>query len=88
LQTPDVKLFEVDLPGLSFPGIVSVGPSFGINANAKAELGVVAHLSVGASFALPDVQSTFPPFEGDSSAKVDPKDARASYSRYSVHFIC
>ncbi len=87
-QTPDVKLFEVGLPGLSFPGIISVGPSFSINANANAELGVVADISVGASIALPEVQFTFPRTEGDSSAKVNPKDARASRSAYFVHFLC
>lgn len=79
-QTPDVTLFEVGLPGLSFPGIISVGPSFSINANANAELDVVADISVGASIALPEVQFTFPPTEGKSSAKVNPKDARAFHA--------
>jgi len=86
-QTPDLPLFEVGIPGLNFPGIVSVGPSFSINANALAELGVTADISVTASLALPEVQFTFPPSEGESSAQVNPKDTRESPSVHSVHFL-
>jgi len=73
-QTPDLKIFEIGLPGLNFPGIVSVGPSFSINANAQAELGVVADVSVTAAISLPAVQFTFPASEGESFADVNPKD--------------
>jgi hypothetical protein len=87
-QTPNIKLFEVGLPGLNFPGILSVGPSFSINANVIANLDIVADLSVTASIALPEMQFTFPASEGRSSAKVNPKDARESHSIYPVHSLC
>jgi len=73
-QTPNLKLFEVGIPGLDFPGILSVGPSFSINANANANLGIVADITIGASLALPQFQFTFPASEGKSSATVNSKD--------------
>ena len=80
------QLFEVGLPGLDFPGILSVGPTFSINANAVAELGITADLTVAASISLPELQFAFPASEGQSSADVNPKDARESPAVYPVHF--
>jgi hypothetical protein len=86
-DTPDLKIFEVGLPGLDFPGILSVGPSFSVNARASADLGIVADISIGASISLPELQFTFPPSEGKSSAKVNPKDVREYQYIYYIYLL-
>jgi hypothetical protein len=86
LQTPNIRVFEIGLPGLDFPGILAVGPTFSINANAAAELSIVADMSVGATIDLSQFQFTFPASEGKSTADVKPKDSRESTSIHFVHF--
>ena len=86
LTTPSLKVFEIGIPGLDFPGILSVGPSFSINAFAEADLDIVADLSLGASLDLSGMQFAFPASAGTSSADLKPKDSRESHSICPVHF--
>ncbi|PVF93429.1 hypothetical protein CPB86DRAFT_109040 [Serendipita vermifera] len=72
LDTGLIPLFQIGLPGLSFPGILTVGPSISLNAQAKASLGVTADINVKSAFELPQVNLVFPPSQGESSATVTP----------------
>ncbi|KAH8923619.1 hypothetical protein BT69DRAFT_1350058 [Atractiella rhizophila] len=38
ISSPEITLFQLGLPGLSFPGILNVGPSFSVKAQAKAAI--------------------------------------------------
>lgn len=56
------------IPGLSYPGLITVGPTFSIRAQAYAGLGVVANARVVASLEFPSIEFVFPKEEGKSSA--------------------
>jgi len=86
ITTPNVKILEIGLPGLDFPGILAIGPVFTINARAEADLDIVADLSLGASLDMSQMQFTFPASAGASSADIKPKDSRESRSIFPVHF--
>ena len=87
MTTPSIKVFEIGIPGLDFPGILSVGPSFSINAFAEADLDIVADLSLGTSLDLSQMQFAFPAAAGTSNADIKPKDSRESHSICPVHFL-
>ncbi|KAJ7251009.1 hypothetical protein C8J57DRAFT_1666876 [Mycena rebaudengoi] len=61
LESPDLKLFEVGIPGLDFPGIFSIGLTFQVNANAKATLDVNVDMTVGINYHVEKAQLFFPP---------------------------
>ncbi|KAM6495268.1 hypothetical protein JOM56_009891 [Amanita muscaria] len=69
LDTGKIKIFEVGLPGLDFPGlnaprILSIGPTFQINAEAKASLDLAVGATVGIDYRLDQAQVVFPPRDG------------------------
>lgn len=55
-----IKLIEVGIPGLSFPGILTIGPSFRVDARATAALDMNADLKVGISYKLDNAVLVFP----------------------------
>ncbi|KAG2004228.1 hypothetical protein CC2G_002807 [Coprinopsis cinerea AmutBmut pab1-1] len=55
-----IKLFEVGIPGLSFPGILTIGPTFRVDATATAFLDVAADINVGLSYTLEQATLVFP----------------------------
>ncbi|KAJ7249854.1 hypothetical protein C8J57DRAFT_1139113 [Mycena rebaudengoi] len=67
LESPNLKLFEVGIPGLDFPGILSIGPTFQVNANAKATLDVNVDMTVGINYHVEKAQLFFPPKSGQRS---------------------
>ncbi|KAG8757455.1 hypothetical protein FRC14_002019, partial [Serendipita sp. 396] len=67
-----IPLVEAGLPGLSFPGILSIGPKLSLNAQGKASLGVIANVTISSSLDLPEVNLIFPPSQGQSVAQVVP----------------
>ena len=66
-----LTLYELGLPGLNIPGIITVGPTFAIHAQAQASLGVVAQAKITAAYKLPNLRFVFPKDQGDSSATAD-----------------
>jgi hypothetical protein len=66
-----LKLYEIGLPELNIPGIITVGPSFVIQAQAKATLGVITQARITADYKLSKLQFVFPKDQGDSSATAD-----------------
>ncbi|KAJ2912664.1 hypothetical protein MD484_g7760, partial [Candolleomyces efflorescens] len=65
IGTGNVKLYEVGVPGLSFPGgvtrILTIGPTFRIDASAVASLDVNADLTVGINYAIEQASMVYPP---------------------------
>ncbi|KAF4610320.1 hypothetical protein D9613_010284 [Agrocybe pediades] len=57
----NVRLVDVALPGLSFPGIFEVGPSFQINAQANANLDIELGMEVDVNYKITNAQFVFPP---------------------------
>ncbi|KAH6918104.1 hypothetical protein BKA70DRAFT_1088991 [Coprinopsis sp. MPI-PUGE-AT-0042] len=60
LDSGTIKLIEVGIPGLSFPGILTIGPSFRVDARATAALDMTADLKVGISYKLDNAVLVFP----------------------------
>ncbi|ESK93403.1 hypothetical protein Moror_1814 [Moniliophthora roreri MCA 2997] len=67
LDSGDIKIFQVGIPGLTFPGILEVGPTFEINARATASLDVNMDLTVGLTYQISDAQFTFPAKANDKT---------------------
>ncbi|KAJ6587589.1 hypothetical protein DFH09DRAFT_909649 [Mycena vulgaris] len=61
LDSGSIKLFETGIPGLDFPGILSIGPTFEVNANVKATLDLNVDASIGINYHVDKAQLFFPP---------------------------
>jgi len=80
-----LRLYEFGLPALNIPGIITVGPAFVIQAQAKATLGVITQAKITAAYKLSKLQFVFPKDQGDSSATAD--NASPSSREYSCSFV-
>ena len=80
-----LPLYNVGLPGLDIPGIISVGPSFVINGQAQVSLGVATQAKITAAYKLSNLQFVFPQDQGGSSAAAD--NAAPTQREYSYSFI-
>ncbi|KAJ3569321.1 hypothetical protein NP233_g5126 [Leucocoprinus birnbaumii] len=60
IDSGKIKLFEAGVPGLDFPGILSIGPTFQINAEGKASLDLDLDMTVGVKWTVDSAQFTFP----------------------------
>ncbi|KAH8810480.1 hypothetical protein DL96DRAFT_541683 [Flagelloscypha sp. PMI_526] len=54
-----------NVPGLSFPGILTIGPALKIDGQAVATLDVNVDVNIGVSYKIDNVQAIFPPKNGD-----------------------
>ncbi|KAJ7474871.1 hypothetical protein FB451DRAFT_1246878 [Mycena latifolia] len=61
-----ITLLNVGIPGLDFPGILTVGPSFQVDAQVTASLDVNLDMTVGINFDVNNAQLSFPPGSGDA----------------------
>ncbi|KAG6867774.1 hypothetical protein C0993_011259 [Termitomyces sp. T159_Od127] len=61
LDSGKLKLFEVGIPGLDFPGLLTIGPTFEVDAQASAGLDLQADTTVGLNYNLANAQLVFPP---------------------------
>ncbi|KAK1226351.1 hypothetical protein PQX77_010678 [Marasmius sp. AFHP31] len=70
-------LFETGIPGFDFAGIVSVGPVFQINAQAKATIDIKADIDVTLAYSVKDAKLTFPPRDDSdkSGGQFEPTDS-------------
>jgi hypothetical protein len=87
LDSGKIPIFQAGIPGFDFPGILTVGPSFAVNVQGVATLGVSADAKVGLNYNLNDITLVFPPGSaGDeqSGADVAPVDTRELRS---PHFL-
>lgn len=62
-----ITLFSVGLPGLNIPGVFSVGPTFSINTQVKADLGTNLAATIAIQETFDTLEFIFPPSSGKSS---------------------
>ncbi|KAF9526498.1 hypothetical protein CPB83DRAFT_770221 [Crepidotus variabilis] len=68
VSTGQISLYEVGIPGLNFPGILSVGPKFEVNAEATANLELAVDMKVGIHYQIDKASFTFPPKAGHTGS--------------------
>ncbi|KAF8988453.1 hypothetical protein BDQ17DRAFT_1435003 [Cyathus striatus] len=61
LDSGKIPIFNVGIPGLDFPGILTIGPSFEVNAEVTASLEIDADLTVGVNYHIANATFVFPP---------------------------
>ncbi|KAF4579713.1 hypothetical protein EYR40_000110 [Pleurotus pulmonarius] len=61
LDSGKIKLLELPLAEFGLPGFITVGPSFQVDAEAKATLDVVTDLSIGLNYRIEGGHFEFPP---------------------------
>ncbi|KAJ7574133.1 hypothetical protein C8J56DRAFT_474617 [Mycena floridula] len=64
---PTISLFKVGIPGLDFPGILTLGPSIQISAQAQATLDIGVDLELVLKYNISGVQLFFPPSNSGNS---------------------
>ncbi|KAG6857113.1 hypothetical protein H0H87_009238 [Tephrocybe sp. NHM501043] len=57
----EITFFEVGIPGLDFPGVLTLGPSFKILGKTTATLDVDVDMVVDLSYSVDDAKLFFPP---------------------------
>ncbi|THU93422.1 hypothetical protein K435DRAFT_191536 [Dendrothele bispora CBS 962.96] len=93
-----IDLYEVSITGIDFPGILTLGPSFKIQAQATADLNMGANLSIDLAYQAENAKLFFPPSnEASSNATFSPLDSplklsvspsvNSSSSTISAHLI-
>lgn len=66
LDSGKIPLFQVGIPGLGFPGILLIGPTFEIDAQVIAKLDVAININVGVVYNISNAQFVFPPNKSDN----------------------
>ncbi|EIM91799.1 uncharacterized protein STEHIDRAFT_116936 [Stereum hirsutum FP-91666 SS1] len=61
IDSGPLTLFELGIPGLSFPGILTIGPSFKISADAKASLELDVDMKLDLAHNITNGHLVFPP---------------------------
>ncbi|EJD01945.1 uncharacterized protein FOMMEDRAFT_168526 [Fomitiporia mediterranea MF3/22] len=75
IDSPEITLVNVGLPGLSIPDVISLGPSVTISAKATANIDINMNMGVGLGYSISNLTLFLPPSAGhSSSAVVTPKD--------------
>ncbi|EJF58506.1 hypothetical protein DICSQDRAFT_172861 [Dichomitus squalens LYAD-421 SS1] len=77
--TGQIPLFQTGIPGLDFPGILSIGPTFSVNAEADASLDANLNMDVDLDYTISGAQLFFPPSSGPSGA-FTPGDSKLQLS--------
>ncbi|KAJ7182942.1 hypothetical protein C8R43DRAFT_868475 [Mycena crocata] len=70
IDSGKINLVTLGVPGLSFPGILTVGPSFKVDARVVGEVDLTMDMIVGLNYDVTDAQLSFPPRD---DAEVDGK---------------
>ncbi|KAJ4488374.1 hypothetical protein J3R30DRAFT_3279916 [Lentinula aciculospora] len=68
------------IPGLDFPGILTIGPSFDVQAEATAKLDLAADLKVGIVYNISNAQLVFPDKKNQSGGNFNVGDTPLTLS--------
>ncbi|KAJ3756979.1 hypothetical protein EV360DRAFT_47010 [Lentinula raphanica] len=68
------------IPGLDFPGILTIGPSFDVKAEATAKLDLAADLKVGIVYNISNAQLVFPDKDNQSGGNFNVGDTPLTLS--------
>ncbi|KAJ7476701.1 hypothetical protein FB451DRAFT_986867, partial [Mycena latifolia] len=61
INSGKINLVTLGIPGFSFPGILTVGPSFKVDAQVVGDVDVAMDMTVGINFNVNNAQLAFPP---------------------------
>ncbi|KAJ7088827.1 hypothetical protein B0H15DRAFT_780532 [Mycena belliarum] len=61
LDSGKINLVTLGVPGFSFPGILTIGPSFKVDAQIVGDVDVAMDMTVGINFNVKNAQLAFPP---------------------------
>ncbi|KAH6904651.1 hypothetical protein BKA70DRAFT_527891 [Coprinopsis sp. MPI-PUGE-AT-0042] len=67
IESPELPLLDIGIPGLNFPGIFTLGPSFTVSAQATANLDLTAEVDVGVNYKFEKATFVFPPNAGNNA---------------------
>ncbi|KXN88374.1 hypothetical protein AN958_07417 [Leucoagaricus sp. SymC.cos] len=95
LDSGKIKIFEVGVPGLSFPGVLEIGPSFQVNAQAKASLNLDLDMTVGVKYHVDKAEFVFPQggkkggtfTPGDTPLKLSVQPSGTATGKIEAHLI-
>lgn len=80
-DTGEIQIIPpIGLPGLDFPGILTLGPSFDVSVEATASLNLAADLNVGIVYNITNVSFDFPDNNNGSSGNFNPGNTPLSLS--------
>ncbi|KAF7303590.1 hypothetical protein MIND_00588300 [Mycena indigotica] len=81
LDSGAIDLITIGIPGLDFPGILTIGPSFKVQAQATATLDVGVDLSVDLSYCISGAKFFYPPSPfNKNSGKFTPNNSPLNFS--------
>ncbi|KAJ7143848.1 hypothetical protein C8R44DRAFT_657477 [Mycena epipterygia] len=76
-----VDLITIGIPGLSFPGVLTVGPSFKVQGQVTATLDVDVDLGVDLSYCISNAKLFYPPSAfNTNSGKFTPNNSPLNFS--------
>ncbi|KAJ7202155.1 hypothetical protein GGX14DRAFT_654943, partial [Mycena pura] len=76
-----IDLFTLGIPGLDFPGILTIGPSFKVQAQATATLDVDVDLTVDLSYCIDNAKLFYPPSAyNNNSGTFTPNNSPLNFS--------
>ncbi|KAJ7067343.1 hypothetical protein C8F01DRAFT_958388, partial [Mycena amicta] len=61
LDSGRIPLINIGIPGLDFPGILTVGPSFTVDAEISGQVDITMDMTVGVNMDLSNATIAFPP---------------------------
>ncbi|KAJ7708174.1 hypothetical protein B0H17DRAFT_971719 [Mycena rosella] len=81
LDSGKVELTQVGIPGLDFPGILTVGPTFVVQAELTGTLDVEVDLTVDLSYCISNAKLFYPPSPyNTNSGKFTPNNSPLNFS--------
>ncbi|TDL21224.1 hypothetical protein BD410DRAFT_308836 [Rickenella mellea] len=75
INTGIITLYTAAIPALNFPGILTVGPAFKVNAKAIVDVDIALSLDVNLNYNVDKLQMIFPPNGNSSVATLSPEDS-------------
>ncbi|KAF8472215.1 hypothetical protein DFH94DRAFT_655780 [Russula ochroleuca] len=81
VSSPSITLFQIGIPGLSFPGILEVGPEFKLMSQFDAKFGLNnINAAVDLNYNLSGVSFVFPPQAGSNVDGITPGSKQVTIS--------
>ncbi|KAI0087808.1 hypothetical protein BDY19DRAFT_1042228 [Irpex rosettiformis] len=80
LDSGKLMIFQAGLPGLDFPGILTIGPSFQITAQAVAKAQADVKIAVDLAYNINGAKVYFPPGHGSSLGTFSPSNTNLQLS--------
>ncbi|KAJ6451289.1 hypothetical protein C8R45DRAFT_1223870 [Mycena sanguinolenta] len=65
VESPQIQLANIGIPGFDLPGIFTLGPSFTVSAQVVGDVDVTMDMTVGINFDVNDAQLAFPPSDSN-----------------------